>query len=193
MDLLFNVFEKHGTLEESLKEYLVSALKKSKLKRNYPIVTAGKTSKLIGFIEKGVIRSYRERRNREMTSWLMSEGDIFVSLRSFFLQEPATETIETLKPSIIHTISFDQYKYIINNWPSFQKIRAEILLKYYLLSEQREDMRLQRADGKYRFLMATQPNLVGKVPDKYLASYLGVTAGTFSRAKNHYAKKGDRK
>ncbi|HEY4288864.1 MAG TPA: Crp/Fnr family transcriptional regulator [Puia sp.] len=193
MESLFKVFGKHGTLEDSLRDYLVYALRKVELKKKHPIVTEGKTSKLIGFIEAGVIRSYRDRRGREMTSWLMSEGDIFVSLRSFFLQEPATETIETLKPSIIHTISFEQYEYIIGNWPSFQQIRAEILQKYYLLSEQREDMRLQRSDEKYRFLMKTQPNLVDKVPDKYLASYLGVSPGTYSRAKHRYAKRNDLK
>jgi len=50
-------------------------------------------------------------------------------------------------------------------------------------------MRLKKARDKFEELMTKQPELVGRVNDKILASYLGVTPGTFSLEKNRFANR----
>lgn len=188
MDQLFRLLDSYGVLEKDLRKYLETCLRTIRVRKKEVLLKEGATARYIGFIEKGVIRSYRQVRKSEMTIWLMREGDIFVSLYSFFLQQAATETVEALEPCIIHTISYEQYSYILKNWPSFNRHRAEILQKYYLLSQEREIMREQYSYDKFRYLMKQYPDLVQRVEDKYLASYLGVTTGTYSLAKRNYSQ-----
>ncbi|MBS1601935.1 MAG: cyclic nucleotide-binding domain-containing protein [Bacteroidetes bacterium] len=160
MDQLFLLLDSFGILEEGLRKYLEAVLKPIHLSKKQVLLREGAVARYIGFIEKGVIRSYRQVKKSEMTIWLMREGDIFASLRSFFLRLQALETIEALEPCIIHAITHEQYLYILKTWPSFNLHRAEILQKYYLLSEEREIMREQDANVKFGYLMKHYPDLI---------------------------------
>ena len=188
MDQLFLLLDSYAELEKDLRKYLETCLKTIHVRKKQVLLREGDTARYIGFIEKSVIRAYRQVRKSEMTIWLTREGDIFVSLSSFFLRQPAIETVEALEPCIIHTITFEQYIYILKTWPSFNLHRAEILQKYYLLSQEREIMREQSAYDKFRYLMKQYPDLVQRVEDQYLASYLGVSTSTYSNKKGLYAK-----
>src|SRR6185295_6350890 len=104
----------------------------------------------------------------------------FVSVRRFFKQLPSREFIEALEDCVVYSISFEQYKHILKHWPDFNYHRAEILLKYYLDADDREEMRQQ--DGafeKFCYLLKHQPELVEKVTDTILASYLSITTKTY--------------
>lgn len=186
MDQLFQLLDSYGILDKDLRKYLETVLKTIHVRKKEVLLREGATARYIGYIEQGVIRSYRQVRKSEMTIWLMREGDIFASLNSFFLRQPAAETVEALEPCIIHAITYEHYSNILKNWPSFNRHRAEILQKYYLLSQEREIMREQYSYDKFRYLMKQYPDLVQRVEDKYLASYLGVTTGTYSLAKRKY-------
>ena len=188
MDQLFRLLDSYDVLEKDLRKYLETYLKTVHVRKKDILVKEGSTARYIGYIEKGVIRSYRQVRKKEMTIWLMRDGDIFASIYSFFLQRPAADTVEALEPCIIHTITYEQYQHILKNWPSFHRHRAEILQKYYLLSQEREIMREQYSYDKFRYLIQQYPDLVQRVEDKYLASYLGVSTGTYSLAKRRHAK-----
>ncbi len=54
--------------------------------------------------------------------------------------------------------------------------------KYYMLSEQRLfSIRMQRAQERYQYLIDNFPELIQRVPSKYIASYLSITEETLSR------------
>lgn len=188
MEQVLNFLDNIEPLEASLKTYLKDNLKPSTPPKDAFLLQEGNIAHKIGFIEKGLIRGFRTGKNdNERTIWFMKEGDIFISIRSFLKQVPARETIQTLEPCIIYSLTFSQYKEVLDRFPSFQLHRAEILEKYYLLNEEREDMRQQENMlERMSFLMEHYPELIGRVPEKYLASFIDTRPSYFSDLKNKY-------
>jgi CRP-like cAMP-binding protein len=189
MERLLSRLDKISLLETELKKYLKDVIKTSYPKKGDDLVRPDDIANRIYFIEKGLIRGYRVEEDIERTYYFMTEGDVFISVRSFLTQTPATEYIECKEDCILHSISFKELRYAYAEYPSFNFHRAELLQYYYLLSIEREEMRQLPAYGRYCFLMKNQPQLIGRVQDKYLASYLNIAKSTFSRKKGEYQKK----
>jgi CRP/FNR family transcriptional regulator, anaerobic regulatory protein len=190
MEQVLAFLETYGPLDDRLREYLLNHLRKTELAKGTILVKEGSVAGTIGFIEKGVIRGFRTLKgDSEKTNWFMVEGDVFASVLSLFQQQPAREAVQTLEPCIIHTLRFDQYKAALKLSPSFQRQRAEILEKYYMQSLEREDMRHEKIYERFCYLMQHYPDLVGRVLDKYLASFIGTTPTYYSDVKRKYFKR----
>ncbi|MDO6433290.1 cyclic nucleotide-binding domain-containing protein [Flavitalea sp. BT771] len=193
MDQLFLIFDNIKKLSPALRAYLQSCLKRKEVKKGEIILREGQVAKHIYFIEEGIVRSIRYKKNKERTLWIMRKNDLFVSVRSFFSQKPAIETIEALKDCVLHYISFEELEKAYDDYPEFDRHGRKILQNYYELSEERNDMRDQSAYDRFVFLMTHQPELVEDVSDFILASYLSMTREHFSVQKRLYAKRNKKK
>lgn len=194
MDKVLSLLDAIAILEPDLRDYIYSNLKTIRFGKSDPVVRLGEVPRYLGYIEKGLIRGYRiDGKDHQFTSWFMKEGDIYASVRAFFRQIRATETVEALEPTIIRCLSFDQYKFALDKWASFQRHRAEILEKYYLQSDEREEMRQQEAYQRFCFLMEHYSDLVDRVQDQYLASFLGLTPSYYSFVKGQYFSRNPRR
>ena len=112
----------------------------------------------------------------------MKEHDVIFSVESFLNQTPSYENIQTLEDSLLHYITYAELQYLYNTFPEFNFVGRALTEKYYQLSEQRlYSLRMQRAFEKYNFLMDHFPQIIQRVPSKYIASYLGITEETLSR------------
>ena len=189
MEKLFEKFDKIKPLSPRLKAYILSILARKTYRKKDIILQEGTTARYIYFIEKGLVRSLKYKRGRQRTGWFMKENDFFVSVRSFFSQTPSVETIEAVEDCILYCISFKQLEEAYREFPEFNLHGRVILQYYYQLSEKRNDMREQPAIDRLEFLMNDQPELVGRVRDKELASYLGMAPETFSAQKGKFAKR----
>jgi len=189
LEKLFENFDKIKPLSPRLKAYILSILARKTYRKKDIILQEGTTARYIYFIEKGLVRSLKYKRGRQRTGWFMKENDFFVSVRSFFSQTPSVETIEAVEDCILYCISFKQLEEAYREFPEFNLHGRVILQYYYQLSEKRNDMREQPAIDRLEFLMNDQPELVGRVRDKELASYLGMAPETFSAQKGKFAKR----
>ena len=93
-----------------------------------------------------------------------------------------------MEDCVFHCLTYDQLQVAYSEFPEFNLHRAVILEGYYAQSEKRHKMRTKPALDRYKYLMDHHADLIGWVPDKHLASYLGVTTGTFSYEKGRFAK-----
>jgi len=116
----------------------------------------------------------------------MKEGDLIISVESYFNQQPTYENIQAIEDSELFSISHDELNVIYYKFPEFNFIARVLTEKYYTLSEQRLfSLRMQRASERYAHLMKNFPEIIQRVPSTYIASYLGITLETLSRIK-HY-------
>ena len=177
-------------LEEGLRGFLRDKLKPSCPLKNTYLIKEGDIARNIGFIERGVIRAFRTtKKGKEKTNYFVREGDVFVSIRSFFTQKTAIETLQTIEPCVIYYLSYELLQEAFAKWPYFHYHRAELLQKYYLLSEEREHMRQQEHKiDRMRFLMTHYRDLVGRVPDYLLASFIDTTPEYFCALKSRYLR-----
>src|SRR5882672_337995 len=188
MEQLFFKFDQIKLLSPALRAHIQSILIRKVVKKGDIILEKGQTAKFIYFIEEGVVRNVRVVEGKEKTGWIMKKNDLFLSIRSFFSQTPATERIEALKDCILHCISFEQLEKTYDDYPEFDRHGRILLQYYYQLGEERNEMRDQPAYNRFVYLMTHQPELVGEVPDYVLASYLSMEPETFSAQKGKFAQ-----
>ncbi len=187
MEQLLSLFNMIAPFSADLEGHMRDLLTKPRLLSKKEILLhEGDTSKYIYFIEKGLVRSYFDLYGQEKTMWIMKEMDLVVSVISFFSQVKSFETVEAMEDCILWGISYHQLLYIYKNFPEFHVHRAVLLEKYYILSEQRNYIRMQKASLRYKELLENDPALISRIPNKYLASYLGIAEETLSRLRSRH-------
>ena len=173
-------------LSQDLIEFLSINLKTKKLHKKDYLLKKGHVSRDICFINKGLLRCFYMIENKEVCSWFMKEGDVIVSVESFFTQCESYEYIQAIEDSMLHYITFDELQFIYHNFPEFNFVGRVVITGYYTLSEQRlYSMRMQRAADRYGYLLEHHPELILRVPSKFLASYLGIAEPTLSNIKGN--------
>lgn len=172
-------------MSDGLKQHLATILKAKELFKKDYLLRNGQISRRICFIGQGLLRCFYIKEQHEVSSWFMKEGDVIVSVESFFAQKESYESIQALEDCTIYYINYDELQFIYRNFPEFNFIARVLLEKYYMLSEQRlYSLRMQRSQERYNYLMQHFPELILRVPAKHLASYLGITEVTMSRIKS---------
>lgn len=184
MQPLLQLLKTVHPISSALEKHLEKVLIHKHFKKDQYLLKAGTVCSHIYFIETGIVRSFYEHRDEEINSWFFSEGDVIISVQSFYTREPGTEYLQALEPTETWYVSYDELQFIYHNFPEFNFIGRVLTEKYYALSEQRlVAMRKQTATERYQHLLKSNPNLVQRVSAKYLASYLGISAETLSRIK----------
>lgn len=169
-------------LSQEAKDYLHENLKRLEVPRKKFILRQGRICYNIYFVQTGLLRCFYIKNDKEINSWFMKEGDVIVSVESFFDQTPGYENIQVLEDCVLYYIDYNELQYLYNNCPEFNFVGRALIEKYYKLSEQRlYSLRMQKAAEKYSFMMNNFPHIIQRVPSKYIASYLGITEETLSR------------
>ncbi len=185
MEMLFKFVNSVHNLTPELHAYLSEKIKVKELRKKSFLLKAGHICRQICFIEKGLLRSYYLKNELEVCSRFMKEGEIILSVRSFFRQQPSNECIQALEDCVLHCIDYNDLQYICRHHPEFHNITRILTEQYYLGNEQLlTALRMQRSHERYAFLMDEFPELIQRVPSKYLASYLGITDVTLSNVKS---------
>lgn len=188
MQPLFDLLSKYNLLTSVSKELLPTLLVGWSIKKNQIILKEGQVCRHIYFIKAGLIRIYYILDGKEVTLWLLKEGDIFIEVESFFGQVPSRRYIMTLEDTELVGITYDELQGLCREDPAFLWNRVYITEEYYRKSEQMHmDMLMKSAFEKYKTLMETAPKLLERVPLKYLYSYLGLSKASFDRARSKYA------
>jgi CRP-like cAMP-binding protein len=146
------------------------------------LLKEGQVANYIYFIERGLVRSYYLKDGNEVCSWFMKEGDVIISVNSFFNRIPSYEYLQAIEDTTVYFIHYDQLQNIYKKFIEFNIVGRILTEKYYQLSEERLFlMRRQKASERYNHLLEHHPEILQRVPRTYIASYLGITLETLSR------------
>jgi CRP-like cAMP-binding protein len=166
----------------ALEAALATAIQREQLPARHELLRPGQVAQRLYFVEQGLVRGYALHAGQEISSWFMREGDFVISIVSFLTQQPSTEYLELLEPSVLHSIGHAQLAELYRTFPEFNYAGRVLTERYYVQSEQRaHQLRTLPAAERYAELVADFPNLLQRVPLKQLASYLGTSPETLSR------------
>jgi CRP-like cAMP-binding protein len=188
MEALIQLLHRVRPLSPALEAHLRSKIKRYTFKKGDLMVKEGEIASLILFLEKGLIRSYSRVNGKKASNYFMREGDIVISVESFLQQIPALESIEALEDCIAWGITFEELEETYRLFMEFNIHGRLICGQYYCVSEARHRSKhRKKAEEKYAWLMESDPELLSRVMDVHVASYLDVSKATYSAIKAGYA------
>jgi CRP-like cAMP-binding protein len=185
MEQLLEYLNSIHPISQSLLEYLSLNLKVKTLQKKDFLLKKGRVNTEICFVQSGLLRCFYMIDEKEVSSWFMKEGDVIISVESFFTQKESFESIQAVEDSELYYITYEELQFIYKHYAEFNFIGRVLTERYYTLSEQRLfSMRMQRARDRYLYLLEHHSELILRVPSKYLASYLGIAEPTLSTIKS---------
>ena len=159
-----------------------SKLHRQEFSKKAPILRAGKVENYLSFIEKGLVRFYIPQVEQDLTFGFAFAGNFVSAYDSFLTQEPATYTIETLSETVLWRISYEDLQMIYTETKVGNLIGRRASEELFLKKSKRELALLhESAETRYLKLFEDRPELIEKIPLKYIASYIGVTPQALSR------------
>lgn len=184
MELLLQKLNQIAPLSPNLEEVFKNYLKKEERRKKEFLLKEGSISVKIYFLEKGTCRAFYFSENKEITNWFMSNGDIVISVFSFFTQSPSLESIELLEDATVYSITYQQLQDIYREFPEFNLHGRIITEQYYMMSEHRNfALKKQTAKQRYDILLQQYPMILQKASLGHIASYLGINQETLSRVR----------
>jgi CRP-like cAMP-binding protein len=149
------------------------------------MLRAGEVEQYLNFVVKGLARMYFYKGKTQVITNIAKEGEIISSSSSFLSATPSNYFVETLEPSTFLSISRVHLDQAYQDSPRIEKL-GRLMITYFVLQKEEWELECMRLDTKERFLrfIGNNPDLVQRVPQKYLASYLNMKPETFSRLKH---------
>ena len=183
-DLFFQKFNEAIILSKEEKEIIKNHLTPKKLRKKQYLLQEGDVSKYVAFVEKGVLRSYSlDEKGDEHIIQFAIEGWMISDLSSFLTGKPATYTIDALEDSELVLISRASNEELMKI-PKYETwMRLQITGAYIALQKRLTSIISLALEERYTSLIDTYPQIVQRVPQHMIASYMGLTPETLSRVR----------
>lgn len=150
----------------------------------------GQVCNKIGFLTKGMVRHFYVDAKEETTRWVSLEGDFFISLASFITNQPSSHHLQAIAPSEVWELPKERWLKLYQDHAWVKELWARILEINCVGFENRVYQQLARsAEQRYEYIISRFPNFIQKVPQKYIASMMGVKPESLSRLRAQMARK----
>jgi len=145
----------------------------------------GEISNTIYFIKKGCLREWFNKDGKDITFQFFFEGQPVASIDSFMNQKPSLFTIESIEPSTILSIGKKDFEKLLNLYPEFKTGFQDFIFQRFRIYGQLFLSRIKDSpQERYEDLIKNNPDLIQRVPQHYIASFLGITPISLSRIRN---------
>lgn len=182
---LKNFFEQYGQLSQSALSDLTNGFKSKSVKKGESIFVQGQVCNKIYFVTKGCLRLFYVTNNIEVTVWFSFENNSAIELSSFLSGAPSEYFLEAIEDSEILLLNKSQLEHLYKIHPELEGI-FRVFWENIILTILKRFTALQKdsADKRYLDLM-NQPEYLQRIPQKYLASYIGITPTSLSRIRRN--------
>jgi len=190
---MFNQFRnKFPLTDEKWMEY-TNYFNRLEVPAKTTLLEEGEISKKLFIIEKGCIRVWFNNNGKDLTTQFFFENKSVASIESFMKKFPSQAAVETIEPSVLWWISKSDLDKILEEIKEIPELRDRLInmlfqrtfdyMKYFVSFI--KDSPTQR----YLNLIEERPQIIQRVPQHYIASYLGVTTVHLSRIKSKLVHK----
>jgi CRP-like cAMP-binding protein len=186
METLFQYFKTFNTLSKETEMAIVDISSMITIKKNKDLQPIGHTCKTIYFIKKGVARIYYLKDGIDITERFFFENSIIARVESLFTGKPSRKAIQILENAEIIAIDATQLFKLYDTFPEIERLFRKIFEAAYVETVNRiEGLQFHSAEERYSALLNEDPNVLMRVPLKYVASFLGITQVSLSRIRGY--------
>ena len=149
------------------------------------LLQEGQIARQAYFIRKGCLRLWFNHEGRDISFQFFFEGEGVSSMESFRSGEPSLFNLESLEPCELFVITRENFNRLMDETPGSKDLLLDVLhqrIYHYhklFLSRIRDTPKV-----RYANLLREHPHIIQRVPQHYIASYLGITPVSLSRIRN---------
>lgn len=183
--------EKFIKLTDKEWQMLVPFLEIKRVKKHEYFSTEGKIANEVGFVLEGMLRHFYTKEGEEKTTYFYFENHFVSSYISCITKQPSLLTIEALSDCTIIVFPYDKIYGLFEKsmtWQQFGRLLAEYLA--IGLEERMVGLLILSPEERYvELLKGNKKKIMERIPQHYIANYLGITAVSMSRIRNRVLKK----
>lgn len=171
--------------EEEFNKHLLPVCTVRRFAKKEVITRAGEMENHFNFIVKGLARKYYKKGAEDINVQISMEGHMMLSQESFHSRQPSEYTIEAIEPTTLVSINYDDAEKMFASSQRMEHL-GRLIVTYSMVIKDKWQMQLIKMTPRERFIsfVTKNPELMQRVPQKYLASYLNIKPETFSRFKH---------
>jgi len=162
------------------------------LKKKKHFVEAGKICNEMGFVVSGSVRYYHLKDGEDITGYFSFENELMGSYKSYLRREPSIYYIQTLEDSLIVTLSYANMQRMLEHPLLGHKVERmyRLIAEYYICcyEDRTASFVTQTPEERYLHLLATGLEILQRMPQHYIANYLGITPVSLSRIRRRILK-----
>jgi len=188
-NLLFEYIEKYMKLSEEEKQFIRDLSVFKCFAKDDILLKEGQRSDESFFVVKGCIRCYYMINGEEKTTAFYTEGDTFAPVSSVN-NVPSEQFVACVEDSILAVSRPEMEQASFVKFPRFETL-CRLIAEDKLAKQQAsfDDFKTSSPEQRYLKLLAMRPDLVQRVPQYQLASYLGIAPQSLSRLRGRLVKK----
>jgi len=152
--------------------------------RNTILLREGEKCNDLVFIKKGCARMYYNTEETEVSVWFAFDGSTAIDLVSFISDRPSEYTIQAVEDSEIQVLPRQVLVKLYEELPESHTLIRK-LWEDAIIHLIERFTKLQKLSAKERYKdLLRKPDYLARIPQKYLASFIGVTPTSFSRIRS---------
>lgn len=170
-------------LNEAALTDVTDRFKKKSLEKNAYLLREGEVCRDIVFVQEGCLRLFYISKDIETSVWFSFKGSSAIEISSFISGRPSSYFLQAIEDSEVLVLPKAELNKLYDTYPQMQEMMKNFLEDVVLnLINRFTSLQRDSAETRYRDLLA-KPDYLQKIPQKYLASFIGVTPTSLSRIK----------
>lgn len=150
--------------------------------KKYPLLKIGAIAREVYFINKGCARLFYDKDGEEITGFFFLENMMLSGFESTLTMQPSIQGIETIEASELVVFPFAAFNQLHEEFPRFNIFTRKLLTERFVFAQKVvASLILDSPEERYLQLFQRQPELLNRVPQHMLATYLGITPVSLSR------------
>lgn len=150
--------------------------------KKFTLIREGDISRELYFINRGLLRLYYAKEGEEITAFIFREGLFASSYESFLQQSPGIQNLETLEDCDLLVLTYDRLQELYKKLPKMNILTRKVAEQRFINAQRIfSSFILDSPEERYRKFEAQHKDLLQRVPQHIIASYLGITPVSLSR------------
>lgn len=179
---------KYTTLSPEALEEITRKFKSRAIKKNECLLREGQTCRDLVFVQKGCLRLYYLKDDIEVSVWFAFEQSSAIEMYSFISENPSAYFLQAIEDSEILYLPKTELTKLYQHHPKMQEMMRNFW-EDVILNLINRFTALQKDSAEKRYLeLMNKPGYLQTIPQKYLASFIGVTPTSLSRIRKKIIK-----
>ena len=178
------------TLSKEEEEAMLESYPIKKFKKGDTVLEEGVLTNDTFLILEGCIRKHRIIDGVDKTTEFYTEGEPVAEFARLSMDQPTQNSYSCVEATVVVVVNSETEKKFYEKYPRFEEItRLETEKILGSSQEHLTNFITQSPEERYKELLTNKPELLQRVPQHQIASYLGVTPESLSRIRKRLTKK----